>query len=441
MLVSIIGTAMLVGSIGMMTVSAEVNNEYGVLVYDVNERAEEDILITNKNNPGVYSGYALKEANEAVTIRYETTTGGTGNVYGVIITKAQVDYTKTYRLVLDMKGKYTGSDTKETNGVYVGVTNMDADGNKIGGKNVNYNIAKTFDSEEYTTIVKELTFLDGTVQASFTLFLRDCSNANDYVDISNIRLYEVPVEQPSEPDGSEPGGSEPGGSEPDDSETVSGTFGVTSEIVDGKVKMTVKAYNIKSVASAQLGVSYDAAVLEYESYEMGAGASENSYVSVGEKETGVATVAYIDADAADAGEEGTVLAILTFGVKAGVAATTTDVELTLEELYGEATNDATLNRADAANADVRATYGDPTDIADLVPAETVKVALPGVGDDVLMGDVTGNGEIDPLDATTILQFIVGSTTLTDAQKVVADVTGNGEIDPLDATAILQDIVG
>ena len=59
----------------------------------------------------------------------------------------------------------------------------------------------------------------------------------------------------------------------------------------------------------------------------------------------------------------------------------------------------------------------------------------------LFGDVDGNGEIDPTDATMVLfQFaaeMMDDDFLTEAQKAVADVNGDGAITEVDATMILR----
>ena len=57
--------------------------------------------------------------------------------------------------------------------------------------------------------------------------------------------------------------------------------------------------------------------------------------------------------------------------------------------------------------------------------------------DYVLGDVDGNGEIEPRDATLILQYC---SEIIDADGInvdAADVDGNGEIEPRDATLILQ----
>jgi hypothetical protein len=221
-----------------------------------------------------------------------------------------------------------------------------------------------------------------------------------------------------------------------------GTFVLTSEIVDGKVQMTVKAVNVNKVASVQLDVAYDTDTLTYESYTMGATASEESYVSAGEKEDGVVTIAYIDNAATDADAEGTVLAVLTFAVNDGVTATTTDVTVTLEELYGEATEDTTKNRADAANADVRAEYGDPEDVADLVPAEAVEVALPEASTpSIEKGNVDGKEGVTLDDALYVLERVLNKRTFTAEIEAAADVDGKAGITLDDALYVLEKALG
>lgn len=56
-----------------------------------------------------------------------------------------------------------------------------------------------------------------------------------------------------------------------------------------------------------------------------------------------------------------------------------------------------------------------------------------------LGDVNGNQEIDSMDASLILQHLVGTYTIENTQ--VGDVNGNQEIDGMDASLILQHLVG
>ncbi len=57
------------------------------------------------------------------------------------------------------------------------------------------------------------------------------------------------------------------------------------------------------------------------------------------------------------------------------------------------------------------------------------------------GDVNGDGNVTPYDAVLIMQYIVGSGNLSEAQLIAADVTSNGTITGLDAILILQYTVG
>jgi len=62
-----------------------------------------------------------------------------------------------------------------------------------------------------------------------------------------------------------------------------------------------------------------------------------------------------------------------------------------------------------------------------------------------LGDVNGNGEVDPLDASLVLQAVVGSLILPDPRYPcfdieTADVSGNKEITAFDAAKILQYVV-
>jgi hypothetical protein len=64
--------------------------------------------------------------------------------------------------------------------------------------------------------------------------------------------------------------------------------------------------------------------------------------------------------------------------------------------------------------------------------------------EVLLGDVTGNGEVSAFDATRVLQAAAGQSPprpLSDRDSTAADVTANGGISALDASAILRFVVG
>ena len=74
----------------------------------------------------------------------------------------------------------------------------------------------------------------------------------------------------------------------------------------------------------------------------------------------------------------------------------------------------------------------------MIPVESGIVV---VGDDVMYGDVDGNGIIQAFDASMALQIAVGLITPTPVQLIVADVDGNGSIQAFDASLILQYAVG
>jgi hypothetical protein len=64
----------------------------------------------------------------------------------------------------------------------------------------------------------------------------------------------------------------------------------------------------------------------------------------------------------------------------------------------------------------------------------------------LLGDVNGSGNLSPLDATLILQFLSGQFEIPNSRYPnfvleVADTSGNGEIRALDASFILQKVLG
>ena len=63
------------------------------------------------------------------------------------------------------------------------------------------------------------------------------------------------------------------------------------------------------------------------------------------------------------------------------------------------------------------------------------------GGTVMQGDANGDGTVDVVDVTTIVDFILEKSTPTDAQKANADVNGDGIIDVVDLTATVQIILG
>lgn len=54
-----------------------------------------------------------------------------------------------------------------------------------------------------------------------------------------------------------------------------------------------------------------------------------------------------------------------------------------------------------------------------------------------VGDVNRDGAVDPLDASLILSYDAGYTSLDDEQKRLGDVNFDGETDPIDASLILR----
>lgn len=60
---------------------------------------------------------------------------------------------------------------------------------------------------------------------------------------------------------------------------------------------------------------------------------------------------------------------------------------------------------------------------------------------VLIGDVDGDGDVDPADARKVLRAAVGLETLTDKQKTAADTDGDGKITAADARTVLRKATG
>ncbi len=60
---------------------------------------------------------------------------------------------------------------------------------------------------------------------------------------------------------------------------------------------------------------------------------------------------------------------------------------------------------------------------------------------IMLGDVSGNGEVTSFDASRILQYLVGLYQIPPERQELADVDGNGEVGPMDAVWILRFVVG
>ena len=78
--------------------------------------------------------------------------------------------------------------------------------------------------------------------------------------------------------------------------------------------------------------------------------------------------------------------------------------------------------------------------AELVPAVTYTIAVE-IESDVLLGDVTGDGNITVRDITAIRSYILGNSTLNAQQLQAADYNGDGNITVRDITAIRKLILG
>ncbi len=70
------------------------------------------------------------------------------------------------------------------------------------------------------------------------------------------------------------------------------------------------------------------------------------------------------------------------------------------------------------------------------PAAVLTVSLP-TADNVLLGDVNEDGEVNNIDAATALKFDAGLYALTDEQMIAGDVNKDGEVNNIDAALILK----
>ncbi len=59
----------------------------------------------------------------------------------------------------------------------------------------------------------------------------------------------------------------------------------------------------------------------------------------------------------------------------------------------------------------------------------------------ILGDVSLDSDVTAYDAALIIQYVEGKKNLSDVQLIIADVTGDGNVDALDVILILQDKIG
>jgi len=71
----------------------------------------------------------------------------------------------------------------------------------------------------------------------------------------------------------------------------------------------------------------------------------------------------------------------------------------------------------------------------------VYVATGGIEEDMILGDVTGDGDVSAYDASLAAQYAVGFIDLTPDEILRADVTLNGDISAYDASLIAQYAIG
>ena len=192
--------------------------------------------------------------------------------------------------------------------------------------------------------------------------------------------------------------------------SVSGTtpvisFPNTVAVPDDTVSVPVNAEGLASVGSISLEVQFNNAALEFVGAE---NAIENFNFSANQPSTGVVRLAGFSTAGVDVGEK---IVDLRFAVSEGTS------ELTFNEAGSEVTNTA------------GAAYN--------VEYEAGQVRA----DQLLLGDVQGNGVVDAGDASLVLQAAVDLITLNSVQVAAADVDASGTVDAADASFILQYVVG
>lgn len=76
-----------------------------------------------------------------------------------------------------------------------------------------------------------------------------------------------------------------------------------------------------------------------------------------------------------------------------------------------------------------------------VPAQWLTGAEEVAAGYSLPGDANGDGVVDVVDVTTVVDFILEKATPTDAQKALVDINNDGSIDVVDLTSIVDIILG
>src|SRR5882672_638034 len=82
----------------------------------------------------------------------------------------------------------------------------------------------------------------------------------------------------------------------------------------------------------------------------------------------------------------------------------------------------------------KGTLGNPWMVAGVMIALSLAMTTIALA---LLGDVNNDGAINGTDAQYVLQAVVGTRTLTPAQRADADVDGDGDVDVADAQLIQQ----
>ncbi len=92
----------------------------------------------------------------------------------------------------------------------------------------------------------------------------------------------------------------------------------------------------------------------------------------------------------------------------------------------------------ASSCEFRITESGKSDMGILFTSDSISVvkSVPP-----MIGDVSGNGHVTAFDASLVLSYVVGDTTLSAASLAVADVSGDGTVSAYDASLILRYVAG
>ena len=116
---------------------------------------------------------------------------------------------------------------------------------------------------------------------------------------------------------------------------------------------------------------------------------------------------------------------------------------TYEITFADQSGTITATGAELMSTGVSVTLNEK-ELTDGSDSDVIFIKRTAIGpddDDIMYGDVNGDGKINSEDALTVLQSVVGLTELDERAARAANVNSDDKIDTQDALGILQFVVG